>query len=176
MNDEEKRPHDGGRGRRREDRAPSPAQVQPFVDKAVRLLGVQDFITNSIAHFGPKLESFHTYAKTAPGNGDMIFMALSLPIANGVIHVGSDGDSLKRAKTWIQRATTGRNPDPFSILSVLVLIAIAQEGRRRHSTSLKEKATWEEIAMRMENLARGVPVELDAAGEPAARSGGRNGG
>ena len=165
MNDEQNREPSRARGRRRDDRTqPSPAQVQPYVEKAVRVLGVHDFITSSIAHFGPKLESFHTYAKTAPGNGDMIFMALSLPIANGVIHVGSDGDSLKRAKTWIQRATVGQNPDPFSILSVLVLIAIAQEGRRRHADSAEEKAIWEEIAERMENLARGVPVQPEQVG------------
>lgn len=131
-------------------------RVDRLVDNAVKWLRVGTFIRESVPHFGPKLEKNHEYAK-ARGTSDMIFVALSLPIANGVIDVGSDQEAVSLARAQITRATGGRSPDPNSILSVLVLMAIVKEARAYYSRQAGKQEIWAEIGQRMEGLAKGLP-------------------
>lgn len=141
----------------------SPGTIGDYVRSAVEILGVEKFIKRNIRQFGDKLEKFHEYAEER-GDGDMIFMALSLPIATGVIHVGSNRGALSKAIEWVgtlpgpdqggkkgKREEDDNKPDPFSILSVLVLIAIVEEGRNL-KLKREQKKVWQGIHQRIAKL------------------------
>jgi hypothetical protein len=81
-------------------------------------------------------EAQDTVARTKPkGKGseavkrssDMIFIAESLPIIQGIIHVATDRKSLGQAITWI-RETWGETANSLIVLSALVFAYIAKRG------------------------------------------------
>lgn len=60
-------------------------------------------------------------------SSDMIFIAESLPIIQGIIHVATDRKSLTQAITWI-RKTWGETANSLLVLSALVFAYIAKRG------------------------------------------------
>ena len=113
---------------------------------AVAKLDVEQFIEKHLRSLFQKLEECDNYAESAPVNGDMMFMALSLPIINGVIHIASNRTTLKNAMDWVlaKWKVPHKDPDPLSILSALTLIYVVGRGWSEY------KDDWETYKKRKE--------------------------
>jgi hypothetical protein len=100
------------------------------------------------------LEECDRFAEDADLNGDMMFIALSLPIMNGIIHVGSNRSDLRKAIEWIlsKWKTENKEPDKISILSVLTLMYVVAKGWEAHKNDLGKRDIWLRIVSRVRKL------------------------
>jgi hypothetical protein len=110
-------------------------------------LQVQEFFQAHREQIFRKLEECDQIAENAPINGDMIFIAESLPLINSIIHVGSDRATLARASNWV-RETWGDEADPLIVLSALLFIYVANKGAEEKGND----ETWKRIHERVEKL------------------------
>ncbi len=87
---------------------------------------------------------------------DMMFIADSLPIVTGIVHVGSTLDQLNAAKQWVKRMVP--DADPISVLSALTLLYVSEHGYKKYqkdntlidgATDLGEKASRKEVWKRI---------------------------
>jgi hypothetical protein len=129
---------------------------------AVDKLRLGDFIRDNAAMIRPKIESADAVVTGSPYDNDAIFLAKTLPIANGVIHIGSDRVALKEAMAWLRSQWKDPQPDAMTVLSALTLIHIAVQAKREYEgTNDAEKlATWSRIVQRVTNLMQPKPVVL----------------
>ncbi len=122
---------------------------------AIRLLNIEPFFNeDNLRSIFKKLEECDDYAESADFNGEMMFIALSLPIVNGIIHIASNRNDLRRATQWVvQEWKDGANKDPdrVSILSALTLIYLAVKGWQRFRESSKREI-WKRIITRVQKL------------------------
>lgn len=113
--------------------------------EAVHTLGVDHFISANEDLIYRKLEDcdirvFKAQQRTAtmPGGDpcmegyecDMMFIADSLPIVTGIVHVGSTLKELTNAKKWVK--DTVPDADPIAVLSALTLLYIAENGHQQY--------------------------------------------
>jgi hypothetical protein len=87
---------------------------------------------------------------------DMIFIAESLPIIQGIIHVATDRKSLGQAIKWI-RETWGETANSLIILSALVFAYIAKRGASHTKGTAKHEA-WMRIKERASKFS-GIKTE-----------------
>lgn len=110
--------------------------------QAVEKLDVSSFIQTHLTQIFDKLEECEGYAKNELVNGDMMFMAFSLPIINGVIHIASNRRSLREATSWVvENWEGGKDADQVSILSALTLIYVVGKGYERYVKGYAENLT-----------------------------------
>ncbi|HEX2203270.1 MAG TPA: hypothetical protein VHG91_08230 [Longimicrobium sp.] len=147
--------------------SPPSSAIEPEVRKlareAVAKLGVGQFIEDNLKQIRKKLEEFDEYVEQTsvkPGSeGEMTFLALGLPIAHGVIHVGSNRGALASATTWLEKelkAQSGRkrrvrNPDPTASLAVLVFIHAVDRCHEVYAST--NPVAWGNILSRVKPLA-----------------------
>lgn len=124
-------------------------KVLGLADHAVELLDVKQFIRTHLDSIYLRLEESDAYAQSAPLHNDTVFMALSLPIASGVIHIASDRAELDEARRWVFEKWPGPHPDPITILATLTLIYIAESGWRKYENNPEKRDQWQRIVGRV---------------------------
>jgi hypothetical protein len=85
----------------------------------------------------------------------MIFMALSLPIINGIIHVGSTRKDLVSASEWIRgkwQSMEGEKLDAIPTISALTLIYIIAKAWSRYRNDPARHEIWDSIRDRVQML------------------------
>lgn len=135
-----------------------PPGVLEIAAEAVRRLDVGGFIKEQMNPIHRKLEESDAYAESSPVNGDMMFLALSLPITNGVIHIASTREALSEANKWVLEKWEGPHPDPISILSALTLIDIVEEGWKTYKNDPDKREQWKRILRRVGKLSEDMEV------------------
>jgi hypothetical protein len=129
--------------------------------EVIKLLEVQKFFSRSnMKAILDKLEDCDQIANSADFNGDMMFIALSLPIANGVIHIASNRRALCHATKWLMdnwesddnKGPDKEDPDKISILSALMLIYIVMQGWKKYKGNKEKQKIWGRIRTRVEKL------------------------
>jgi len=127
--------------------------IAKTAETAVKILGAEKFIENYSHLIFEKLEECDKYAQSADFNGDLVFIALSLPIINGIIHVASNSAALIAARDWVvSKWKDNKDPDPVSILSALTLVYVVAKGWRAFQEDQERREVWRRILGRMERL------------------------
>jgi hypothetical protein len=143
-----------GMSGRLDDFARSPTSKAARV--AVELLDLEPFFTpENLRSIFNKLEECDRYAQaSADFNGDMMFIALSLPLVNGIIHIASNRNGLRRATEWVVKEwqEDDKDPDKVSILSALTLIHLAVKGWQRFRDDPTKRNAWKRIIFRVQKL------------------------
>lgn len=85
-------------------------------------------------------------------SSDMIFIAESLPIIHGIIHVAISRQSLSQAIKWI-REYWGETANSLIVLSALVFTYVADKGVADTTSDEKRAETWRRIAKRVQKFA-----------------------
>jgi hypothetical protein len=148
-----------------------PRRMCEIAAEAIDRLGVRDFIGKHLGDITERLKECESAAQNAPVDSDMLFIALSLPILNGVIHIASNRENLQRAIAWAThkwRGHPGAAPrkrkkdfDPISILSSLTLIFVVCEGSKARSAGEKKKdkgndQLWKDIVKHIRDLGKEI--------------------
>lgn len=135
----------------RKEKAP---QILHRAAMAVDKLRLGDFIRDNAAMIRPKIESADAVVTGSLYDNDAIFLAKALPIANGVIHIGSDRFALKEAMAWLRNQWKDPQPDAMTVLSALTLIHIAVQAKSEYerANEAEKLATWSRIVQRVTNL------------------------
>jgi hypothetical protein len=98
--------------------------------KAVEKLGLIEFINAHKTLIDEKIRACdaHVMASEATGDtfGDMTFIATCLPLAAGIVHVGSELKLFQDAQNWVREDL--ELPDSTSVLSALTLLYLVQKG------------------------------------------------
>lgn len=119
--------------------------------EAVELLEIKPFFNAHMETIFTKLEECDSYAQSADFNGDMMFIALSLPVINGMIHIASNRKALNKAMDWVI-SQWKEDPDRISILSALTLIYTATKGLEKYGDDPQKQAVWKRITSRVQKL------------------------
>ncbi len=96
-----------------------PSENNTFIERH------QKTIFDKLEHFYTEEEKDHEFA----------FIAASLPLISGIIHVGSTVDNYKNATEWIKKEQKMPNADPASVLSALTFIYLVNKGVDEWKTS-----------------------------------------
>ena len=125
-----------------------------------------DFFRDNQPRLLQKIKSIHYDAERSPVDSDMLFIALCLPVASGVIQVGSNAADLDAARQWVQENWGDKEkkyvPDAVSILSSLTLIHIVTVGLRQAQSS-EDKEAWKKIVERVATLTEDLDAALASA-------------
>jgi hypothetical protein len=113
-------------------------------------LEIKRFFEEHKGQIYEKLKDCDKFALQAGPQSDMIFVAESLPIINGIIHVGSTRQRLTEANKWV-RETWGESADPLIILSALVFVYVVEEGAKQFKGTA-EQPVWDRIQGRVKKL------------------------
>ncbi len=145
--------------------------VEKLANDVVELLGVEDAITREIERKGDdslfaRIEECDKFAIDAPVNSDMMFLALSLPIANGLIYFATSRERLRIAREWIQTNWHDKD-DPISTLAALTLIYIVKRGWREYHSRADKQDVWVRINRRVEKLKHDTETAVSGGPEPA---------
>jgi hypothetical protein len=122
-------------------------------------LNLGDFFKRHRDHILDKLEDSDAAAQRVEKNQDMIFFAESLPIINGLIHVGTTREELNKAIDWVKQ-NWGDKVDPLIVLSALTFIYVAETGAelaenppQDKDAKMRDKEVWKRINARVKKLA-----------------------
>lgn len=132
---------------------------------------LESFLKRHESHILARLEECDKSAQAVEKKSqDMIFFAESLPIINGLVHVGTTREELERAKGLVQAeqadlARTKRHaggaaspqqesPDPEIVLSALVFVEVAARGKKKADQGKDpiKKEIWNRIEARVKKL------------------------
>ena len=107
--------------------------ISEAAENVVNTLEIEKFITEQWEKIDKKLRECDEYAKVAaPFGGDMIFISMAIPLANGVIHVGSTREKLEETTKYIQqewqKASLAHDPERIPVISALTLIYLITKG------------------------------------------------
>jgi hypothetical protein len=119
-----------------------------------KLLDVREFFLTHKERIYDRLEECDRIAKNAVTNADMLFFAESLPIINGIIHVGSTREELNKATDWVRENWEGQEAQPRIVLSALLFRYVTKEGAKEFadSTIQRKKTAWHRINDRVSRL------------------------
>lgn len=119
------------------------------------ILGAQDFIESHQDEIFERLEEFDSRTKNS--EGDIMFIAETLPLTSGIVHLGSTADNFKKAKAWVR--TNLPDSDTVSILSALTFLYLVDRGWQKFSKSneltksgAKRSEAWERICRRTKKV------------------------
>jgi hypothetical protein len=129
-----------------------PEQSAALAARAVEILALDDFIQERLDALFAKLEQFDHEADTMPMNSDLMFGALSLPVANAVIHVASTPARLRDARAWLAGWWGGEPSDVMNVLSALVLIYIVMSMWDRYHADAEHRHRAIRIVNRVQKL------------------------
>ena len=129
-------------------------EIERIAEEAVEKLEVANAIHLERKALFSRIEECDKFASGAPVNPDMMFLALSLPIANGLIHFATSRQALKEARDWVRNNWRDQEhePDPVSTLAALTLIYIVEQGYKEYKRDRERKETWKRIKERVEKL------------------------
>jgi hypothetical protein len=118
------------------------------------ILKVEGFFSEHKQHIYDRLEECDKIANKAQSNPDMLFIAESLPIINGIIHVGSARAELNSATEWVRKHWDVGEAHPRIVLSALLFHYVMDSGVRDHENCdlSKKREAWERIKKRVEKL------------------------
>jgi hypothetical protein len=118
--------------------------------KSVELLGLTKFIDDNKKAIYEQLEDCDARVSKVPIglHPDAAFIAQSLGMIGGVIHVGSTRKNFDAAAAWVLPPDT--HAEPMSVLSTLVLLYVVEKGWRDPDVSkdAAKKARWDTIYKR----------------------------
>jgi hypothetical protein len=127
--------------------------IEEIAKEAVEKLGLEKAIQQYYETLDLRLEEAEDRAKGTPVNQDMMFAALSLPIANGLIHFASTRSRLREAEDWISgvlRDMEVVDAEPEAMLAALTLIYLVNDGHSRNRT--KKAAVWNSMLKRVTRM------------------------
>jgi hypothetical protein len=118
------------------------------------LLDVREFFLAHKERIYERLEECDRIATAAVTNADMLFFAESLPIINGIIHVGSTREELIKATDWVKENWEGGEAQPRIVLSALLFRYVTKEGAKEFTNCTKQskKEAWSRIDTRVSRL------------------------
>ena len=118
------------------------------------LLDVREFFLAHKELIYQRLEECDRIAKNAVTNADMLFFAESLPIINGIIHVGSTREELNKATDWVRENWEGSEAQPRIVLSALLFRYVTKEGAKEFTNSViqSKRDAWNRIDERVDRL------------------------
>jgi hypothetical protein len=125
--------------------------MENSVEVVENQLKVAQFIDSHKDQIYAKMEANYQRVRDEQ-QAHLMFVALSLPLVSGVIHVGSTLQDFKRASEWVKQKL--RVADPVAILSTLTLVYIVEKGLREFADSgdLARKEQWEGMNEWMQSL------------------------
>src|SRR6185295_12980898 len=130
-----------------------PERLDGLADEVVDKLGLQKALKEYDDEVHARLKQANEDAEAAPMNSDMIFIALALPMVNGLIHFASTRARLQEAmKHMTNDWKVSEEADPLSTLSALTLIHIANEALTKDGRANRhpeERETWSRIRKRI---------------------------
>jgi hypothetical protein len=105
------------------------------------LLRVDGFIEENKQLILDRLQEIYG-AVTAQKQASSMFIAGSLPLVSGVIHVGSTVDDFARASAWVRDKSP--KEEPVNVLCRFVLVHLAELGWREalESNDDQKRAIW----------------------------------
>ncbi|HEY0379059.1 MAG TPA: hypothetical protein VGC87_19240 [Pyrinomonadaceae bacterium] len=132
-------------------------KARNLYDSAVvmeKLLGLRKFFLEHDELIYAKLEDCDEDAQKGVNNIDMLFFAQSLPIINGIIHVGSTREDLNTATEWVKENWKGSAAQPRIVLSALLFLYVTKQGVQRfaNSTDKNQQLIWRRIDERVGRL------------------------
>src|SRR5205085_11194623 len=78
--------------------------IAEAAEQVVIRLGIEQFIEKQWERIEEKLRECDEYAVAAATfGGDMIFISMTIPLVNGIIHVGSTREKLTNTTEWIAK-------------------------------------------------------------------------
>lgn len=137
--------------------APAEEQIEQAAAEAVRRLGVDVVIEQASETILTQFEDCDRFASGSPADADAMFIALSLPITNALIHYATSRYQMADTKSWLRREwpDLADAQDPTSTLAVLTLLHIVSEGWRRYRNQPEKKEVWARIRKRVEKFIPG---------------------
>ena len=144
--------------------------IETIAKTAVEYLGVGEAIRREANREGAdslfaRIEECDALAEDAPVSSDMMFLALSLPIANALIYFATNRERLSRARAWAAQNWPNQE-DPISTLAALTLIYIVETGWRQFQQDSEKSVIWSRINARVEKLKQdsiSIPPPPEAA-------------
>jgi hypothetical protein len=119
-------------------------------ETAVGQLGLTTFIEDHWNLIQEKMRKCDEEVNAAKDKGqafgDMTFIATCLPLAAGIVHVGSTLDAFKNAQKEVREGVN--LPDSTSVLSALVLVYLVQTGHDKNPGD----AAWDRIYGRVKRF------------------------
>jgi hypothetical protein len=123
-------------------------------EEAVDLLVLRNFVRDNKNAIYKQLEDCDARVSQGPSglDPDAAFIAQSLPLISGVIHVGSTRENFEAAATWVQKQSP--HAEPASLLSTLVLLYVVDQGWQDADVSkdADKKTQWGRIYQRAQWL------------------------
>lgn len=119
---------------------------------AAEKLGVSSFVDANLDSLYARLSEALLYARRSPGNEEMMFVSMSLPIVTGLIHFASTHAQLDDAIRWVKTEwpDVGNVADPIPTLAALVLIHIVEQGLATHANDPERTENWIEMKKHVE--------------------------
>jgi len=102
-------------------------------------LQVASFIENHKQAIFDKLEENYMRVQKQE-QAPLMFIAASLPLISGIVHVGSTLEHFKSATAWVRDSLP--EADPVSVLSTLTLIDVVERGWRDFEQSSDDQKRW----------------------------------
>jgi hypothetical protein len=118
------------------------------------LLKVDGFFEDHKEQIYNRLEECDRIASKSKINPNTLFIAESLPIINGIIHVGSARVELNTATDWVRKYWEASEAHPRIVLSALLFHYVTERGvtaYKNHPDQTKRE-TWERIRERVSKL------------------------
>ncbi len=120
---------------------------------AEALLNIVAFFDDYKEQIYDRLEACSKIADKAITNGNTLFIAESLPIINGIIHVGSTREELNSATKWVRDNWEAKEAHPRIVLSALLFKYVTDRGLIDHRAPTDpKKEIWDGIENRVKNL------------------------
>jgi hypothetical protein len=133
--------------------------------ETVKNLELVDFIQSHKPLIYEKIRDCEERVSREPAHGDMTFIATCLPIAAGIIHMGTKLDSFKKAQEKLSAQL--RLPDSTSVLSALTLLYVVHTAWEDN----KGDPVWERIHNRVQRFLGGeLSMKKGAASVPSQRA------
>lgn len=133
------------------------ADVRQAAAEAARILGVTNLIDETADTLFAQIEGCDAFATGSEGDSDSIFIALSLPIANALVHYGTSRHAMADARAWfLSHWPEANTPDPTSALAVLTLIYIVDKAVERYRDQPEKRDVWLRIQARMAKVSNPV--------------------
>jgi hypothetical protein len=124
--------------------------LESLAAEAVDIVGVRAVIASSADTILAQIERCDAFA-TGSSEEDAIFIAMTLSIANAVVHYRTSRHQLAQARVWARERWPGEK-DPTAALATFTLIYMIGEGWKRYRNIAEKKAVWERIHGRVATL------------------------
>lgn len=140
-----------------------PRNVEKIAAEAAQRVGVAAVLRHAGGErVFQQVEECERFVERAPVNRDATFIALALPIASALLHYATTRKRLNDARQWVLTnwVGVGRPSDPITMLSVLTLIHIVNEGAARHRGDPEKAAVWSRIKRHLDKLLSGEEAAI----------------